>query len=356
MKRRVVVAMDDHRQHGALALLCVSLVLALIVSSAASLAATIVQCENGIRATIHSAEEIEADWTYRDGQLTVVRHPAIGSLELLSGTNDVRLERPVTAFHAYSADVVARSLRDVHGFTTSLDVEVFLLPAPPANTQSSFARHNVIFLAPGLLPVPETTQAYTTVHELGHVLTWAFFDEYPTRWASYLAARHLDDDAFGHDVPHADRAREILAEDIRYLFGGVQATASGSIENHALALPDQVMGLETLLVGFFDEVAAPVQAEINTWAYPNPCNPLTTIGMAIPVGTRVSADNSAILRIFDIRGRLVRTLGGGHLANNRVAVQWDSSDETGAAVASGKYLFVLSIGPVHARGSITVAR
>jgi hypothetical protein len=82
---------------------------------------------------------------------------------------------------------------------------------------------------------------------LGHVLTWACFDRRPEQWRRYLELRGLAGGDHGPDAPHAQRAREILAEDIRYLFGGELATASGAIENPSLVTPDQVDGLQAFL-------------------------------------------------------------------------------------------------------------
>jgi hypothetical protein len=66
--------------------------------------------------------------------------------------------------------------------------------------------------------------------------------------------------------------------------------------------------------------------------HPNPFNPLTTISFSLPRESLVS------LRVFDLRGRLVRTL----LDESRPAgvhtVVWDGRDESGGRVASGTYV------------------
>jgi hypothetical protein len=77
---------------------------------------------------------------------------------------------------------------------------------------------------------------------------------------------------------------------------------------------------------------------------PNPFNPSTTIGYAIPsrvdgqqlVSTRVD------LRIFDIRGRVVRTLVRESQAPGRYAVLWNGQDDSGRSVSSGMYFYRLS--------------
>ena len=61
------------------------------------------------------------------------------------------------------------------------------------------------------------------------------------------------------------------------------ATVSGSIENHDLVHPKRVQGLQDLLAEFFQgRDLVPVQ--VTSSAFPNPCNPRTTIEMALPEG------------------------------------------------------------------------
>jgi hypothetical protein len=72
--------------------------------------------------------------------------------------------------------------------------------------------------------------------------------------------------------------------------------------------------------------------------YPNPFNPSTTIGFSVSQG------GSVLLDIYDLTGRHVRTLLGGHVAAGRHSVQWDGRDERGSAAASGVYFYRLSTG------------
>lgn len=76
--------------------------------------------------------------------------------------------------------------------------------------------------------------------------------------------------------------------------------------------------------------------------YPNPFNPSTTISFEIP-GT--SAEKSATsLAIYDIRGRLVKTLVESDLGPGSYKVAWDGRDERGRSVSSGIYFFTLRRG------------
>lgn len=322
-----------------------ALILALVAIAGVSQAAETYRFANGIQATVHGAAEIAASLQpNKDGELELV-HPVVGSLALEAGD---------TRWYPFDERIVTAALEAMNGFETDIDVEVFVLPAPPAEVGSSFARRGAIYLSPGFGDVAASTAAYVTAHEMGHVMTWAFLDGHDERWDEYLQLRGLDEDNTSADAAHADRAREILAEDIRFLFGGPLATQSGTIENHDLVTPDRVEGLEELLAGYFAaEVSAPSFASAR--AFPNPCNPLTTIEMALESEAGVVAGD-AILRVYDIRGALVRTLQGGHVANGRVSIQWNGSDDFGGAAASGRYFYTLQAGQNLGRGSVTLVR
>lgn len=70
--------------------------------------------------------------------------------------------------------------------------------------------------------------------------------------------------------------------------------------------------------------------------YPNPFNPLTTIRYEIPVRTRVQ------IQVFDIKGRLVKTLIDDHQSPGYKQVSWDGTNKHGLNVAGGLYLYSLS--------------
>jgi subtilisin family serine protease len=78
---------------------------------------------------------------------------------------------------------------------------------------------------------------------------------------------------------------------------------------------------------------------------PNPFNPSTTIGFSLGEGGQVS------LLVFDVSGRLVRTLANGPLAAGAHAVSWDGRDDHGQAAPSGIYLYRLT-----ANGETTTRR
>ncbi len=73
--------------------------------------------------------------------------------------------------------------------------------------------------------------------------------------------------------------------------------------------------------------------------YPNPFNPSTTIGYALPTAALVT------LRIFDVSGRGIRDLVVGETQPaGSYEVVWDGRSEMGAPVASGVYFYELEAG------------
>lgn len=70
---------------------------------------------------------------------------------------------------------------------------------------------------------------------------------------------------------------------------------------------------------------------------PNPFNPTTRIEYALPHGARVD------LSIYDLRGRLVRTLVHDEQSRGRYSVFWRGKNESGRDVASGVYFYRLDV-------------
>ncbi len=69
--------------------------------------------------------------------------------------------------------------------------------------------------------------------------------------------------------------------------------------------------------------------------YPNPFNPTTTISFGLPQA------GHAKLSIYNLRGQLVRTLFAGDVQAGNHQFMWDGTNDFGAHVASGVYLYTL---------------
>jgi hypothetical protein len=67
--------------------------------------------------------------------------------------------------------------------------------------------------------------------------------------------------------------------------------------------------------------------------YPNPFNPETQIAFDLPRRSHV------VLRVFNIKGELVRTLVDGSVAAGRHTVTWSGANRSGESVASGVYIY-----------------
>jgi hypothetical protein len=72
--------------------------------------------------------------------------------------------------------------------------------------------------------------------------------------------------------------------------------------------------------------------------YPNPFNPSTTIAYNLPGPSNVS------LYVYDVSGRMVRTLQNTIAGEGRHEVVWDGLDDSGRRVTSGVYFYRLVAG------------
>ena len=74
---------------------------------------------------------------------------------------------------------------------------------------------------------------------------------------------------------------------------------------------------------------------------PNPANPISKLGYVIP---RSAGSQDVRLRIYDVNGRLVRTLVSGVQSPGPYTSIWDGRDDNGRGVASGNYFARLDVG------------
>ncbi len=325
------------------------MVVAVVLALALPAWATVdVTTSTGIHATVHTPDDVARMLGVEDGR-TWLRHPQAGDVELDT------MRYPWDHLVPLPAAEVVAALEAMQGFTTDVDVDVYLLPGFPAGIWSSFARGRAIFLAPAFAATAASTVHYVVTHEMGHVLTTAAIDPLPSRWEAYLGLRGLDASALDPAAPHAERAREVLAEDLRHLFGGPLATLSGTIENGRLPLPETVSGLTALLRGYLAEPPLAATATLTARAFPNPCNPQTTIELTLPAGVEMNGDQ-VVVAIHDVRGHLVQMLHGAEVGGGVARVTWRGDDAAGRAAPSGVYVYVIKLGDVVARGRVNVVR
>jgi hypothetical protein len=75
--------------------------------------------------------------------------------------------------------------------------------------------------------------------------------------------------------------------------------------------------------------------------YPNPFNPSTRITYMISAG---ADDSSTLLRVYDLAGRVVRTLVDAPRTAGIHTATWDATSQAGAPVAGGVYFYQLKVG------------
>ena len=71
--------------------------------------------------------------------------------------------------------------------------------------------------------------------------------------------------------------------------------------------------------------------------YPNPFNPETLIRYRLPAASRV------VMTVFNLRGERVKILVNQFQTAGEHMVPWDGTDQRGAPVSSGIYVYRLSV-------------
>jgi len=94
--------------------------------------------------------------------------------------------------------------------------------------------------------------------------------------------------------------------------------------------------------------AVPATLAIESTA-PNPSQGPGSVTFTIPRPSPVT------LRLYDSRGRLVRSVWNGAVPPGRYTIPWDGRDQSGRMVPPGAYLYRLDAGGVAATRKIVVA-
>ncbi|MFA7329465.1 MAG: VWA domain-containing protein [Candidatus Delongbacteria bacterium] len=105
-------------------------------------------------------------------------------------------------------------------------------------------------------------------------------------------------------------------------------------------------GVVSPFTSFNDDVAVPPDDPAARPAslllvenHPNPFNPSTTLRVTVPAGL---PRGPLLLRVYNLRGQLVRTLAVLATGAGVYELVWDGRDEAGREVASGPYLVLVS--------------
>jgi hypothetical protein len=139
----------------------------------------------------------------------------------------------------------------------------------------------------------------------------------------------VDGDKNGNGAPEIEAC--FSKDDLRILFASltgsqdVQVTIAGSLTTGGGFTTTTTM-----------HVIGSKGGAVTATAYPNPLNPETKLEF------RTSQDGLVKVQVYDIQGRLVKTLQNGPLAAGYNSVRWDGTTATGNKVSSGVYYFKVS--------------
>jgi hypothetical protein len=113
--------------------------------------------------------------------------------------------------------------------------------------------------------------------------------------------------------------------------------------------PDNQKTLMARIMDWFDPPVAAVDHEMSYGEIaflgqnsPNPFSSSTRITFAVP-----GDGKTAGIDIYDVKGRVIRTLTAGTAPGAETSVVWDGRDSTGESVASGVYFYRVNTGGLH---------
>lgn len=160
----------------------------------------------------------------------------------------------------------------------------------------------------------------------------------------HATARDLADPGPGTECPNDavsifQAARDDLRQSIRWTLNIENPLALGLCEDPCLPLVTEVEG---------EALSGPVnRLEQNR---PNPFNPRTAIRYSL------AANGPAKLVIFDVQGRLVKTLVNSTQPAGPHEAVWDGTDDSGHAVGSGIYWSQLSAGDYRSSRKLVIMK
>jgi hypothetical protein len=145
-----------------------------------------------------------------------------------------------------------------------------------------------------------------------------------------------DQSGFGRGVAYSDDATGSQRVMSPVMLGGTTNGVSPSTRIEYMEKILQYFGLIPSSV--FTDPAIGVTNVSLSQNSPNPFNPLTRISFAVPEDAGLTR-----LDVFDISGRLVKTLVYGDGISGRLDATWDGTDSYGQRVSSGTYFYRLSV-------------
>ncbi len=133
--------------------------------------------------------------------------------------------------------------------------------------------------------------------------------------------------------------------DLSYIWNG---TPTGGIPVRAQILLDVLSFFGNLPGGA--AVGVTPEAVFTARNFPNPFNPSTKIEFTLPARSQVE------LKIYNVRGELVKTLLNENMAATTHSVIWDGRNSTGQSVSSGVYFYSLKAGSYEKMEKMTLVK
>jgi hypothetical protein len=315
------------------------------------LASLVIAASAAASVTIHSADQVLAEWTVRSGDVLFFKSPGGRLWELVTDIDDPVIgNRGEGEFFPQDPEVVQAALDAISFPLEALSVDIFILPYPRRDLLLSNAGLRAIFFSPGVAPISQFQLHALVAHEMGHIVHNAFMPDWDLGgWTAYRQLRGIDSDVYNANAAHRNRPHEIFAEDFRSLFGDPKANYSGTIENTDLVHPEMIPRLDTFLLSLTDSKWRGLPSSPRTLPlYPDPAR--SDVHLALS-GDAAFADGEPLtLIVYDVQGRLVAR------KETTLDYRWDGRRDDGTPATSGLYFMRATQGPSTWTGKLLLRR
>ena len=124
---------------------------------------------------------------------------------------------------------------------------------------------------------------------------------------------------------------------------GAQSDIFGSddINSHSNLLNDRINSIATIFEGYqyHDDSNVQSPSSFKLYSnYPNPFNPVTTLGYELPENGLVN------ITIYDMLGNVINNLVNANQSSGYKSIQWNATNNEGEPVSSGVYLYKIQAG------------
>ena len=144
-----------------------------------------------------------------------------------------------------------------------------------------------------------------------------------TLWTEIIGGEYWD---YGQSIIELDNGELILA---------------GTTDSYT-DYPNNPYDTDAWLISYTPEIMNVIDADLGSYsdyklytAYPNPFNLATTLRYDLPV------DGLVNITIYDMKGRVVRTLLNREQTAGTILIQWNATNDAGTPASAGLYLYVI---------------